>query len=114
VNDSIGFRMTPEQVLFYSSNCFGTADALSFRDKLLRVHDLKTGITQSSFRQLEIYAAIFCLEYRMKPFEIEMEFRIYQNDDIKVMEGDPDVIVHIMDRIVTFDRRITEMRLEAL
>jgi hypothetical protein len=114
VNDAIGYRMTPEQVLFYSSNCFGTADAISFRGKLLRVHDLKTGVTQSAFRQLEIYCAMFCLEYRMKPFDIEMELRIYQNDEVKVLEGDPDVIVHIMDRIVTFDKRITEMRMEAM
>ena len=30
VNDAIGFRMTPEQVLFYSENCFGTADTIAF------------------------------------------------------------------------------------
>ena len=43
VNDAIGFRMTPEQVLYYSDNCFGTADAICFRDDILRIHDLKTG-----------------------------------------------------------------------
>lgn len=30
VNDAIGFKMTPEQVLYYSDNCFGTADATAF------------------------------------------------------------------------------------
>lgn len=111
VNDALGFRMTPEQVLFYSNNCFGTVDAIAFRRNLLRIHDLKTGVTQSSFRQLEIYAALFCLEYKFKPAEIGMEFRIYQNDEVKVLEGDPDIITHIMDRIVMFDRRINELRL---
>ena len=33
VNDAIGFRMDPEQVLFYSENCFGTTDAIAFNDK---------------------------------------------------------------------------------
>ena len=26
VNDAIGFKMTPEQILYYSDNCFGTAE----------------------------------------------------------------------------------------
>ena len=113
VNDALGFRMTPEQVLYYSDNCFGTPDAISFRRGQLRIHDLKTGILPASEHQLEIYAALFCLEYRMKPFEIQTELRIYQNDAVSVFEADPDVIVHIMDKIITFDKRITEMRMEA-
>ena len=63
VNDAIGYKMTPEQVLYYSYNSFGTADAISFRNKMLRIHDLKTGVSPTSMRQLEIYAALFCLEY---------------------------------------------------
>lgn len=114
VNDALGYRMSPEQVLYYSENCFGTADAISYRRNKLRVHDLKTGVTQTSEHQLEVYAALFCLEYRIKPFDIEMELRIYQNDEARIYEGDPDVITHIMDRIVTFDRRITAIRQEAL
>ena len=43
VNDAIGYKMHPEQVLYYSENCFGTADAIGFRNNFLRVHDLKTG-----------------------------------------------------------------------
>ena len=31
VNDAIGYKMTPEQVLYYSDNCFGTTDAIAFR-----------------------------------------------------------------------------------
>jgi len=117
VNDAIGFRMTPEQILFYSDNAYGTADSISFRQERgkmkLRVHDLKTGINPASFSQLDIYGAFFCLEYRIKPFEIEMEWRIYQNDEAHVQMGDPDVITHIMEKIKIFDKRINAMRLEA-
>mgnify|MGYP002541746111 CR=1 FL=1 len=67
VNDAIGFKMTPEQVLYYSDNCFGTADAILFRNGLLRIHDLKTGQIPAHMEQLEIYAALFCLEYKVKP-----------------------------------------------
>lgn len=114
VNDAIGFRMTPEQMLYYSDNCFGTADAIGFRKGLLRIHDLKTGITPASEHQLEVYAALFCLEYRMKPFDIAIELRIYQNGDVLIYNGDADVIAHIMDKIITFDKKINAMRLEAI
>lgn len=43
VNDAIGYNLKPEQVLYYSQNCFGTADAIDMRGDLLRIHDLKTG-----------------------------------------------------------------------
>jgi hypothetical protein len=109
VNDSIGFRLTPEQVLYYSSNCFGQADAVGFRKNLLRIFDLKTGITECKFAQLAVYAALFCLEYSFKPTEIEIELRIYQNDDVRIEIGDPLEITSIMDKIVYFDRRINEV-----
>lgn len=114
VNDAIGFRMSPEQVLFYSENCFGTADTVSFRNNTLRVSELKTGVVATSEHQLEVYAALFCLEYKFKPFEINIELRIYQDDDIRLYEADPDVIFHIMDKIISFDKRIRMMREEAL
>lgn len=114
VNDCLGFRMVPEQILYYSDNCFGTADACNFRDNTLRIFDLKTGATPASVHQLEVYAALFCLEYRMKPFEIEMDLRIYQNDEVVMFEADLDDIMHIMDKIKSFDRQLTEMRMEAL
>ncbi len=114
VNDAIGYRMVPEQTLFYSENCFGTADAISFRKDLLRIHDLKTGLVPASFHQLEVYAALFCLEYHFKPFAIKMELRIYQNDDVQVLEGDPDAITHIMEQIKLFDKRIFEIRNEGV
>ena len=110
VNDAIGFRMTPEQVLYYSDNCFGTADAISFRDGLLRIHDLKTGATPAHMEQLMIYAALFCLEYRMKPAEIGMELRLYQSDEILIHEPEIDEIVPIMDKIVSFDKLIQRIK----
>jgi len=112
VNDAIGFRMEPEQVLYYSENCFGTVDAISFRKNVLRVSDLKTGVTKTSENQTKVYAAIFCLEYNVKPHQIEIEMRLYQNDEVRVYIADPDEIVHIMDKIVQFDKRITTLRSE--
>lgn len=114
VNDAIGYRMVPEQVLSYSPNAFGTADAISFRRNILRIHDLKTGVSPASDRQLQVYAALFCLEYGFRPAEISVILRIYQSDEISEYEGDPDTITHIMDKIKTFDRRITEIRMETL
>lgn len=110
VRDGIGYKMEVEQPLYYSDNCFGTADTISFRRGTLRIHDLKTGIIQTSFHQLEVYAAIFCLEYGVNPYDIEMEFRIYQNDEVRVEIGNPDQIAYIMDRIVDFDMKINHLR----
>lgn len=112
VNDAIGYRMLPEQILYYSDNAFGTADAISFNKKKLRIHDLKTGETKTSVNQLEVYAAFFCLEYGFKPVDIEMELRIYQNDYVQVYEPDPVDIAYIMSKIVSFDRIINETRAE--
>ena len=113
VNDGIGYRMTPEQVLLYSENCFGTADTISFKSGKLRIHDLKTGANHVSMMQLSIYAALFCLEYRMKPGEISYELRIYQSDDVQIYIPEVDEIAHIIDRIITFDKLISRLREEA-
>ncbi len=112
VNDCIGWRMSPEQPLVYSGNCFGTADACGFRNNTLRISDLKNGVTETSMRQLEIYAALFCLEYNFKPNSISMELRIYQNDAVRLLEPEPDAIFHVIDRIITLDKRIDELRAE--
>lgn len=113
INDAIGFRMTPELPLYVSENCFGTPDTISFHQQYLRIHDLKTGFTPTSVHQIEVYAAMFCLEYDQRPFEIGMEGRIYQSDEVKIYELDAGDILHIMDRIITFDKRIREWREEA-
>lgn len=112
VADGIGYKMKTEQALYYSQNCFGHADTLSFRRHFLRVHDLKTGMAKTSPVQLEVYCALFCLEYHFSPFEIEMETRIYQNDAVQKFIPEPDKIAHIMDRIVTFDKMIDVWREE--
>lgn len=110
VNDAIGFKMTPEQPLFYSENCFGTADAISYRNKLLRIHDLKTGLIPAHMEQLMIYAALFCLEYKVKPADIDMELRIYQNNEVLYHNPTAEDIVPIMDKIVTFDKVIRKIK----
>ena len=64
------------------------------------VHDLKTGATPASFKQLEIYAALFCLEYRVDPLKIQYELRIYQNDDVLVENPTGIEIEQIMQKII--------------
>lgn len=112
INDAIRFRMTTEQVLFYSENCFGTADAISFRYNTLRIFDLKTGVVKGSVHQLEVYAALFCLEYCKDPFDINIELRIYQDEEVLVYDADPEDIMFIMEKIQEFDKQITQLRLE--
>lgn len=106
VNDGIHYRMDVEVCLYYSSNCFGHADTLSFRNNFLRIHDLKTGITSTSEHQLEIYAALFCLEYGISPFDIGIELRIYQSNEIRVYTPYPETIYEIMEKIIEFDQQI--------
>lgn len=100
VNDAIGFKLTPEQVLYYSDYCFGTADAISFRNNFLRIHDYKSGTNPAKMEQLLVYAALFCLEYKIKPGEIETELRIYQNDEIVFHNPTADEILPVMDAII--------------
>lgn len=110
VNDAIGYKMIPEQVLYYSENCFGTADAICFRNRLLRIHDLKTGSIPAHMEQLEIYAALFCLEYKFKPSDIDIELRIYQHDEVLCHNPSVEEIVPIMDKIITFDKAINKVK----
>lgn len=112
VNDAISYRMTPEQPLYFSDNCFGTADAICFNKDLLRIHDLKTGMSPVSMHQLEIYAALFCLEYDVSPKDIDMELRIYQSNEAIVHNPEADDIFHVMDKIVLFDKILSEMKSE--
>lgn len=112
VNDAIGFKMSTEVVLFYSERFYGTADAISFRDNVLRIHDLKTGKIPASIEQLEIYAALFCLEYGIKPGSIEMELRIYQNDEVLCHNATAEDILPIMDHIVSLDKLLQRLEEE--
>lgn len=119
VNDAIGFRMSPEVLLFLSYYIFGTADAVGYREEtnretgelemVLRIHDLKTGVTKTSFVQLRIYAALFCLEYKKDPFEMVIILRIYQNNEFKEEYADPTEIQRIMDKAVDSNDIVTKM-----
>lgn len=104
VNDAIGFNMETEVLLYYSDRFFGTADAICFRRNKLRIHDLKTGKRPVHMEQLEIYAALFCLEYRIKPKDIQIELRIYQNDEIIEYKPEPEEIIDIMNKIIHVDK----------
>lgn len=110
VNDAIGYRMDCEVALFYSPNCFGHADALKFRNRKLRISDLKTGITKASMTQLKVYAALFCLEYVIDPFEIDIELRIYQNNDVLLDIPNAEEISEIMSKIVEFDQMVQQLK----
>jgi hypothetical protein len=111
VNDAIGFNMIPEQILYYSENCFGTADAILFKNNLLRIHDLKTGSSPVSVTQLEIYAALFCLEYDVNPNSIDIELRIYQNDEVRIHIPEKEDILYIMEKIVSFDKELDKLKM---
>lgn len=110
VNDAIGFKMTPEQVLYYSENCFGTCDTISFRKNFLRIHDYKSGVTPAHINQLLIYTALFCLEYRIKPGDIDIELRIYQSDEVLYHHPLVEEVVPIMDKIVFFDKVLRKIK----
>ena len=114
VNDALRYMLTPEQPLYFSRNCFGTADGISFdeKKKFLRIHDLKTGATPAHMEQLQIYAALFCLEYHKRPEQFGMELRIYQNDEIQICLPDSKDIEKIMTTIIRFDEKIEKMKLE--
>ena len=105
VNESIDFNMDPEVTLYFSDDFYGTADAISWNDGVLRISDLKTGVTPASFMQLENYAAFFCLDYKIKPTQIkQMEFRIYQNDEVMFAAPEPIILSPIIEMIIEFNR----------
>lgn len=141
VNDAIMFKMTPEQPLIYSFNCFGTADALSYKRNVLRIHDLKTGENEAHMKQLYIYAALFCLNYQnrvrdlrkngksdveiaarfdVKVDELHFEpekfndivLRIYQFHEFREEHPNPAEIRALMDIIVEHDRTIQNLKAE--
>lgn len=122
VNDAIGYQLDPEQPLKYSDNAYGTADAIAYTERRgdpdfdgeLRIHDLKTGLSPASMEQLELYAALFFLEYpQYKVGRTKIILCIYQNfvddddeivPDIFTEEPDPERIAHFMDVFVTMDK----------
>ena len=141
VNDAIMLKMTPEQPLIYSWNCFGTADAISYKRNVLRIHDLKTGEIEAGMKQLYIYAALFCLNYQnrvrelrkngmrdidiaekldVRPDELHFEpekladivLRIYQFNEIREEHPEPADIRELMNIIVGHDQVINQVKAE--
>ena len=113
INQCIQYKMSAEVVLFYSPNAFGTVDAIAYRHRRLRISDLKTGVSRTSEHQLEVYAALFCLEYEIDPFSMrDIELRIYQDGSVRVYVGDPYIIKGIMEKIVKFDQVLNRLREE--
>jgi hypothetical protein len=105
--------MQAEVVLFYSPNAFGTVDAIAYRYRVLRISDLKTGATRVSEHQLEVYAALFCLEYEIDPFSLRgIELRLYKDGKVFLYDADPAYIKGIMDKIVEFDGILNQLREE--
>lgn len=86
VNDAIGFRLDSEVILAYDElYSFGTSDAFGVdeKNKIIRVHDLKTGLHPVlKMDQLLLYAAQYCLEYKKNPKDYSFELRIYQGAQI--------------------------------
>lgn len=115
INDAIGFHMESEQVLYYSDYCFGTADAISYTQPdtgrpCLRIHDLKTGDGPvKHFNQLDIYAALFCLEYNVEPMEIDIVQRLYQGSGFIENVPEPMEIKGIMNKITSLDYLINDI-----
>lgn len=114
VNDCVAFKMAPEVVLAYGKYFFGTADAIKYDEesRFLRIHDLKTGATTPHMEQLLIYAALFCLEYAIKPASIQIELRIYWGDEHVLYTPTADEITHIVEKIIAHDNLMTKLREE--
>lgn len=111
VNDAIGFNMTPEVVLFYSIYFYGTADTINYNEKtkVLRIHDLKTGKIPAHMDQLIVYAALFCLEYKVDPKELtSIILRLYQCDDIIEYSPTAEEVIEVMNMIIHFDNVLRE------
>jgi hypothetical protein len=121
VNDCIGHKLEPEVPLVgVEGLAFGTADAVGYNERkgILYIFDLKTGALPTSFDQLRVYAAFFFMEYGLElgitPFDINIELRIYQNNEILIDVESHDEIVHIIDQIKMADRLFKTIREEAM
>jgi hypothetical protein len=118
INDAIGFRMEAEVPLYYSPECFGTADAAGIRmergEYVLRISDLKTGTSPASIKQPLIYAGIFFHEYSelFRPEDVKVILRIYQNDQIEELIPDFSEILSVMSTIKTQAAMVAYLREE--
>ena len=62
--------------------------------------------------QLLLYDALFCLEYRINPKDIQVENRIYQCDAISVANPSPDELKEFVDMVVEKEKCAREVRAE--
>ena len=106
--------MDPEVCLYFSENCFGHADAISYNEikGMLRIHDLKTGTSAVKIEQLLIYSALFFLNYPwVKLTDTSVELRIYQTGkDILIATPTAEEIIPVMEKIKSFDSFINKMK----
>lgn len=114
INDGISFKMNVEQGIKYSENFFGHADTICFRNNVLRIHDFKSGDNPAHIEQLKIYAALFCLEYGIKPSSITIILRLYQWDRIEELvintetDGYEDFVM-IIDKIISSEKLLINL-----
>ena len=117
-NDAIGYRMDSEVKLKYSETFFGTTDTISFRDKELRIHDLKTGKGLVHLDQLLAYSALFFLEYGKAydadPKNTKVILRIYQAGDIVEDIPEADRVIFAMHQIVEIDKKCAKWKVEGI
>lgn len=99
VNDAIGYNMESEKLLYHTDYCFGTSDAIKFDGTVLRVYDLKTGVTKPHPDQLKVYAALWCMINKVDPKKIIIDMRFYQINDVIQVPFDPDEIRKIISII---------------
>lgn len=111
VNDAIGYKMTPEVLLYYSDLVYGWADTITFSRNTLRIHDLKTGDTPASMDQLMGYAGLFYLMHskEAKLQKCKTELRIYQNNQVLIHTPSAYDIACVMDKAVHADMIVDEM-----
>lgn len=125
VNDAIGYRLIPEQLLVYDKDiAFGTADTISpldsvFDRRFLRIHDLKTGVKEVDMSQLEKYAALFCLQFetefkrrQMTVADLEMELVIYQMGEKIIHNPTVEDIAPLMDIYRMDVKALTKLKAE--
>lgn len=104
VNDAIGYGMEPEKLLFHTKYCYGTADSIIFKRGVLRIHDLKTGVTKPHEDQLRVYAALWCLSNGVDPEKIKIICRFYQRQDLIEFQPTGEEIRGIMNIISVWEK----------
>ena len=110
VSDCVALGLTPEQPLFYTQNAFGTADAFGVFGNKLFIFDLKTGVHPASMDQLKCYAALFFLEYSLRPNDFQIELRIYQQGNVTICIPDAEDILSIMERYMWANEEIETLK----